>query len=435
MRMLAAGLLVVVALSPCAGARAESSPKAAADAKTAASVADPDAEWTRFRGPNGTGISRAKGIPSEWTEKDYNWNATLPGQGHSSPVVWGDKVFVTSATTDSAERIVMCLDAATGKTLWERRYPSHTHSKHFKNSFASATPALDRDRVYVAWSTPEQYTLLALGHDGREAWRVDLGPVVSQHSTGVSPIVFEDMVILSNDQDGPVKENPNTGISFLMAINASDGQVRWRTERNSEVVSYSTPCVYTSPETGLPELIFNSQAHGISSIDPYTGRLNWEIGALDKRAVSSPVIAAGLIFGTTGSGGGGNYVVAIHPGKQPTEAYRITQMAPYVPTLLAKDDLLFLWGDNGVVSCVDAASGKSHWRQRVGGNFSGSPIAIEDRLYCIAEDGTVVVLAAERDYRLIARNALSENSNSTPAVAGGRLYLRTVSHLISLGGK
>ncbi|HEY1784226.1 MAG TPA: PQQ-binding-like beta-propeller repeat protein [Pirellulales bacterium] len=433
MRMIAAGLLVVMALPLLA--QAETGSQSAASGPTAASTVPPGEEWTRFRGPNGTGISTAKGIPAEWTEKDYNWDATLPGKGHSSPVVWGDQVFVTSATVDNAERIVLCLDAATGKTVWERRYPSHAHAKHFKNSFATATPALDRDRVYVSWSTPEQYTVLALDHDGRDAWRVDLGPVVSQHSTGVSPIVFDDMVILSNDQDGPVKENANTGISFLMALNASDGQVRWRTERSSEVVSYSTPCVYQSPETGLPELIFNSQAHGISSIDPYTGRLNWEIGALDKRAVSSPVVAAGLIFGTTGSGGGGNYVVAIHPGKNPTVAYKITQMAPYVPTLLAKDELLFLWGDNGVVSCVDAATGKSHWRQRVGGNFSGSPIAIEDRLYCIAEDGTVVVLAAGPEYRLIARNALGENSNSTPAVAGGRLYLRTVSHLISLGGK
>jgi outer membrane protein assembly factor BamB len=428
MRMIAAGLLCVAMLPALAHA------ENAASAKTAAGVQNQDEEWTRFRGPNGTGISTAKGIPAEWTEQDYNWKATLPGQGHSSPVVWGDKVFVLSATADTAERIVLCLDTATGKTDWERRYPSHAHGKHFKNSFATATPALDRDRVYVSWSTPEQYTVLALSHDGREAWRVDLGPVVSQHSTGVSPIVFDDMVILSNDQDGPMKENPNTGISFLMALNASDGQVRWRTERNSEVVSYSTPCVYYPPE-GTPELIFNSQAHGISSIDPYTGRLNWEIGALDKRAVSSPVVAAGLIFGTTGSGGGGNYVVAIHPGKNPTVAYKITQMAPYVPTLLAKGELLFLWGDNGVVSCVDAATGKAHWRQRVGGNYLGSPIAIEDRLYCIAEDGTVVVLAAEPDYRLIARNPLGENSNSTPAVAGGRLYLRTVSHLISVGGK
>ncbi len=422
MRMIAAGLLIV-ALPLLVGA------------KTADTAPTEEQEWTRFRGPNGTGISMAKGIPSEWTEKDYNWDATLPGVGHSSPVVWGNKVFLISASTETAERIVSCLDTETGKTVWEKRYPSRVHPKHLRNSFASATPALDRDHVYVSWSTPEQYTVLALNHDGSHAWRVDLGPVVSQHSTGVSPIVFEDMVIMGNDQDGPLPDNPDSGTSFLMALNASDGQVRWRTERNNAVVSYSTPCVYRSPETGKPELIFNSQAHGISSIDPYTGQVNWEFGAFDKRAVSSPIIAAGLIFGTTGSGGGGNYVAAVRPGKKPELVYKITQMAPYVPTLLAKDDLLFLWGDNGVVSCVDAATGKVHWRQRVGGSFWGSPVAVEDRLYCISEDGTVVVLAAKAEYKLIARNPLGENSNSTPAVAGGRMYLRTFSHLISVGGK
>jgi outer membrane protein assembly factor BamB len=392
-------------------------------------------EWSRFRGPNGTGLSTAKGIPTEWTEKDYNWDTTLPGVGHSSPVVWDGQVFVTSAVGDSAERIVMGVDVESGKIAWERHYPSHVHARHKFNSFASSTPALDADRLYVTWSTPEHYTVLALGHDGRDAWQVDLGTVVSQHSTGVSPIVFEDMVIVANDQDGISRDSSEAGTSFLVALNASDGQVRWRTERTSAVVSYSTPCVYQSPEAGRPELIFNSQAHGISSIDPYTGQLNWEIGALDKRAVSSPVVAAGLIFGTTGSGGGGNYVVAIRPGKQAEVAYKITQMAPYVPTLVAKGDLLFLWGDNGVVSCVDAATGNVHWRQRVGGNFFGSPVIVDDRVYCIDRDGTVVVLAAAAEYKLLARNPLGENSNSTPAVAGGRMYLRTASHLISLGGR
>ena len=207
MRRIAAGLLIVVALPLWVAPKTETAGRTAASVPTAAE------EWTRFRGPNGTGLSAAKGIPSEWTEEDYNWNATLPGQGHSSPVVWGDKVFVLSASAESAERIVMCLDTATGKTVWERRYPSHVHDKHLKNSFASATPALDRDHVYCSWSTPEQYTLLALGHDGREAWRVDLGPVVSQHSTGVSPIVFEDMVILANDQDGPLQRESRTRAS------------------------------------------------------------------------------------------------------------------------------------------------------------------------------------------------------------------------------
>lgn len=393
-----------------------------------------EGEWTRFRGPNGTGLSDAQGIPTTWTNSDYNWVATLPGVGHSSPVIWGHRVFLLSSVEATAERMVICVDTETGKILWERHYPSSVHNKHLLNSFASATPAVDKDHVYCSWSSPEEYTVLALDHTGRDVWRVNLGPVVSQHSTAASPVVFDGMVILGNDQDGPIKENPNEGVSFLVALDCKDGHERWRTKRENAVVSYSTPCERKLPG-GKVELIFNSQAHGITAIDPYTGKVNWELGVIDKRAVSSPVMAAGLIFGSTGSGGGGNYVAAVKPGNPPELAYKITKMAPYVPTLLAKDNLLFMWGDAGVVSCADAATGDVIWRERCNGKYSGSPICVRDHIYCLADDGTVVVIKASREFELVARIPLGEEARSTPAVANGRLYLRTVSHLYSVGGK
>ena len=159
-------------------------------------------EWTRFRGPNGSGLSSATTIPTQWTESDYNWHVTLPGIGHSSPVIWGDKVFVTSADEETAERLVLCLSADDGRVLWKRNFPSSAHHKHLQNSFASSTPALDQNHVYVCWTTPEEYALVALTHDGDEAWHIGLGPFVSQHSGGTSPIVYRDMVVLGNDQDG-----------------------------------------------------------------------------------------------------------------------------------------------------------------------------------------------------------------------------------------
>jgi len=380
-------------------------------------------EWTRFRGPNGTGLAPSDKIPTEWTASDYAWKLELPGVGHSSPVLWGDKLFLTSADEESAERIVLCIDALAGKILWQKRYPSTAHPKHLRNSFASASPAVDAHHVYVAWTAPSEYTLLALDHQGKEAWRRDLGPFDSQHSGGTSPIVYEDLVILGNDQDG---------VSFLAAVNASDGQDRWRTERRSAVVAYSTPCVY-QPTGGKPELIFNSQAHGISAIDPVTGKTDWELEVFDKRSVSSPIVAGGLIFGSCGSGGGGGGVMAVKPGPEPKLAYKVTDAAPYVPTLIAKGPLLFLWSDKGIVSCLRAATGEAVWRERVGGNYSGSPIIAGEHLYCIADDGTVVVLDASENYRLVARNALGEDSRSTPAVVGDRMYLRTFSHLFCLG--
>jgi outer membrane protein assembly factor BamB len=387
-------------------------------------------EWTRFRGPNGTGISDAKGIPSSWTDKDNNWQVALPGIGHSSPVLWGERIFLTSAIDDTAERILLCVNAGDGRILWERRYGSTVHPKHLRNSFATPSPACDSERVYFVWSTPDEYTLVAMDHDGNEKWKHDLGPYTSMHSAGPSPIVYGDLLILGNDQDGE---------SSLLAFDRVTGTLRWQTPRKHEFVSYATPCVLT--REGLPdELIFLSGAHGVSGIDPRSGKTNWELDVFDKRTCASPVLAGGMIWGSCGSGGGGNYVASVQPGTpdgsiQPREVWKITDSAPYVPTMIGKGDLVFLWSDKGVVLCVKASTGQVLWKQRVGGNFSGSPVCVDDRLYCIAEDGEVVVVSASDQYELLARNPLGEDSRSTPAVAGGRMYLRTYSHLISLGGK
>ncbi len=407
-------------------------------------------EWARFRGPNGQGISEAKTIPVEWKNSDFNWKIELPLGGHSSPVLWGDKIFLTSADDGkTAERQVVCLNASDGSILWTRKYTSKLHRKHELNSFASATPAVDEERVYVTWSTPEEYTLLALDHAGNEVWRRGLGPFVSQHSCGTSPVVFEDLVILGNEQDAQDKVDlSQKGDSFLIALDRKTGSVRWKTPRRSDLVAYSTPCLY-QPKGSEPQLIFNSKAHGVTSIDPRTGKVNWEIGQignaplLTKRSVSSPVLAGDFITATCGEGAGGNYLVAVRPpdataARQPQRAYRVEQKegAPYVPTPVARGNLLFLWGDGGIVSCVDARSGKMQWGggKRVGGNFYGSPVCVNDKLYSVSAKGEVVVLAASAKYQLLARNDLGDICHSTPAVAGGRMYVRTYKHVFSVGG-
>jgi outer membrane protein assembly factor BamB len=394
-------------------------------------------EWTRFRGPNGTGISDATTIPTVWTEDDYRWKVSLPGIGHSAPVLWGEKLFLTSAMEDTGTRVVLCLNAADGNMLWERRFESKVHHKHELNSFASPTPAVDDERVYVAWSTPEEYTLLALDHEGNDAWRRPLGRFWGEHSCGTSPIVFDDLVVLGADQ-GLSKGNPPEAASFLVAVDRQDGKIRWKVDRRTEHVAYSTPCVY-APEGGRPQLIFNSGAHGISSIDPASGDTLWELDVFDKRSVSSPVISGGLIFGSTGSGGGGNYVAALRPpsgpGQKPKLEYQVKEAAPYVPSLVAFGPWVFLWSDAGVVSCLRTADKKEMWQERVGGTFYGSPVCVNGKLYCMNEQEEAVVLAASDKYELLGRNPLGEGSHSTPAVADGRMYLRTYSHLMAIGTK
>ncbi|HUQ71411.1 MAG TPA: PQQ-binding-like beta-propeller repeat protein [Planctomycetaceae bacterium] len=393
-------------------------------------------EWTRFRGPNGTGLSETAGIPITWTEADYRFKAKLPAGGHSSPVLWGDLVFLTGADdTGDARRLVYAVDANTGRVVWTKTFESTKHTRHKLNSFASGTAAVDESRVYVSWTTPEEYTVKAFTHDGREIWSRGLGPYVSQHSGGNSPVVFDDLLIVVNDQD-----LEGGGKSFVTALNRETGERVWKLDRTSDVVAYSTPCEHRTAD-GI-ELIFNSKAHGITGVNPYSGKVNWTVGELfDKRSVSSSVVAAGdLLIGSCGSGAGGNYLVAVHPGTaaKPDSgklAYKITRQMPYVPTPIAKGDLLFLWADNGIVSCVEAKSGDILWQNRVGGTFYGSPICVQNKLYAIDTTGTVVVLAADREFAELARNPLNDLCHSTPAVANGRLYLRTYEHLICLGPK
>jgi outer membrane protein assembly factor BamB len=395
-------------------------------------------EWTRFRGPNGTGESESKSIPAKWDDKDIQWKVQVPGIGHSSPVIWGDKVFLLSANKDDATRYCLCYSAKDGKQLWQIAFKSTPHQLHKFSSFGSSTPAVDAERVYFGWSTPEETTLLALDHDGKQVWKKNLGRWVSQHGFGTSPIVYQDLVILNNAQDD---EKPVTGeapgSSFMMAFDVKTGAERWRTPLIAKVCSYSVPMVRDLPG-GNAEIVCTNSGNGIFAIDPATGEMTWSVpDCLPLRTVSSPVAAGGLIFGSCGSGQmSANVVAAIRPGEKAELAYELkngnTMKAPYVPSMVKRDDMLFLFHDQGFASCIDAATGKIHWFERTQAPMMGSPIRIADKIYCIAEDGVCWVFAAEKQYKVLAQNPLGEGSRSTPAVANGKLFLRTYSHLICI---
>jgi outer membrane protein assembly factor BamB len=404
-----------------------------------------EGEWSRFRGPNGSGISEAAKVPVKWTEHDYNWKVKLPGIGHSSPVVWEERVFVTCGEPETAKRFILCLRSGDGRVQWQREYPSRTYAQHRDNCYATATPAVDAEGVVVTWTTPERVVLLALGLDGSEIWRRDFGPFVSESGSGSSPILYQDLVFLDNDQDdlsldpGYTKDPPEPpGTSFLIAVDRKTGRTRWQVERPTSFAGFGTPCVYQA-EDGRRELIFTSTARGMTGIDPQTGRVNWELNQeLRDRTINSPVVGSGLVFAGSGVSIRGVRCIAVRPGspeQTPAVAYEVTQAVPMVPTPLVKDGRLFLWTDDGIVTCLEVASGEVIWRERVGGSFYGSPVWVGGRLYCIAKNGDVVVLAATDRFELLSRVPLGEPSYATPAVAAGVMYLRTQSQLFSLGGK
>jgi len=390
-------------------------------------------EWTRFRGPHGSGECEAATVPVLWTTADYKWRVKLPGVGHSSPVVRGDRLFVTSALQEDGTRIIRCLDTADGHMIWKRDFPAVTFELNNSRAYDCSSPAVDENHVYMMWGTPEEYAVLALDQaKGEVVWRRDLGRFEGDHGFGASPVVVGELLIVANDQSGP---------SSLVALDCRTGETRWKVDRRTAKTAYSTPFLF-QPEGCTPQLIFSSTAHGLSSFDPATGKLNWEVADLfgEQRVVGSPVVCSGLIFTSAGSGGGGKHMVAIKPGDPARGtgaeiAYKLDGSLPYVPTSVAHGRLLFTFADSGVVTCLDAPTGEVLWRERIGGNYFGSPVRVGERIYCTARDGQMVVLAASGQFKLLGRISLEEPSNSTPAVADGVMYLRTYSHLMAIGGK
>ena len=389
-------------------------------------------EWTRFRGPNGTGVSDATTVPVTWTADDYNWVAELPGRGHSSPVILHDRLYVTCADEEASARHLLCLNTDDGSVVWKKDFAFQVHKKHKNNSFASSTPCVDEDHVYVVWYSKESSSLTAFDHDGNKSWEYDLGPYLHGQGGATSPIVYDDMVVLAHDQKEP---------SFLLAVDRKTGQERWKIPREGKRACYATPCVFR-PADRPEEIIFTHCYEGIVGVDPKTGRQNWHIdvfGRASQRALGSPVLTDDLVIATSGAVGGDRQLVAVRPTgsaekTEVTEAWRTIRQTPHVPTPLTFNNRLFLVSDQGIASCLNQQTGEAVWKQRIGGNFFGSPICVNGVIYCIDLDGNVAVFAASDDYKLFGKVALEEASKATPAVSGGVMYLRTESKIFSLGG-
>ncbi len=396
----------------------------------ALSAAEDADHWPRFRGPNGSGSSDLKGVPVTWTAEDYEWVVPLPGIGHSSPVVWDDALFLTTSTPDGA-RTLHRLNALTGQDVWTRTVHLGTHTLHQKNSYASGTPALDGERVYVLYADNQQHLVTAHTFAGEEVWTRDLGPFKSQHGCGTSPIVYKDLIVIANDQDGP---------GAVVAFNRRTGDEVWRMPRHSKVTSYATPFILDLAGRA-PQLICINDALGVTGVDPETGRQLWASGTLPQRAVGSPVYGNGVVVATCGQGGKGVQLVAVDPSGEGdvsgshvryTRLNTNTKSIPYVPTPIVHGGHAYMLLDTASICCMEMATGAEVWIQRLEGNFSASPVLIDGRLYCVNEGGDIFVLDAAPEFRFHGVSPLGDGSHATPAVANGRVYFRGFGRLASL---
>ena len=392
--------------------------------------------WPRFRGPNGAGGADFA-IPPAWEKSSFRWEVALDENGHGSPAVWGDLVFLNSAADKGKTRKVICIDARAGKVNWTRSYPSKTHKTHRFNSFASSTPALDAKKVYSVWGHSTELKVCAHSHAGKLLWEKDLGGVKGGHGFAVSPIVFEDLLIVPNDQE--------KGGGAHYALDCSTGEIRWKVPRASKRLTYSTPCIFTSPK-GKPELIFTNWWLGFTSLEPNTGRKLWELSVFGRphseRAISSPIVAGELVLGVCGFTTLDKHLVAIRPASasadgKAREVWRMEETMPHIPSPLLSGNRLYLWADNGVITCVRPQTGEQVWKARVEGvkdTFFGSPVRAGSTIFCVSAFGKVVAIADGDEFRQLGVTDLNQVCRSTPALANGDLYLRTAERLICIRG-
>jgi outer membrane protein assembly factor BamB len=386
----------------------------------------PGAEnWPRWRGPDGNAVSAGAPLPLHWDAREnVVWKTGLPGEGSSSPVVWGDRVFLTAAQQHGERRIVLCLDRAGGQVLWRRevedRDPERTSSL---TGHAAPTPATDGRRVVAFFGNAG---VVCYDRDGRPLWRRRLGEFDTELGLASSPVLDRGRVILVCDHDG---DRFTSFDSFLVALDLETGKDVWRTERRGLQRSWSTP-VLVPGAGGKPELVVSAQDE-LRGYDPESGRQLWRLPGLTGWVTPSPVFGHGLIFAVSGKDGP---TLAVRPGGtgEVRPAWRHARGGPYVCSPVLYGEHLYVNSEQGFLSCYAARTGERLYRERLGGKFTASPVAGDGKVYFTNEAGTTFVVAAGPRFALLARNVLGEECLASPAVAGGRLFLRTTKHLFCI---
>jgi outer membrane protein assembly factor BamB len=404
-----------------------------------------DDDWPRWRGPNNDGMARGE-APVQWTEKNIAWRTPIAGRGFSSPVLWGDKLFVTTAVplgdepAPSAEAgsgrrgpgggagagrehkfIVMCLDRKTGKSLWERTATTATpHEGHHARygSFASNSPITDGKHVYAFFGSRGLYTY---DLDGKLVWKKEFSPMRMklQFGEGVAPVVDGNSLYLKFDQEQG---------SHLLALDKNTGNQLWRVERD-EMSSWSEPLVVT--HGGRKQLIVSATSK-VRSYDPATGKVIWEAAGLGANVIPAPVAANGMVY--VMSGFRDPNLLAIRLGREGdligTDAivWKNDRGNSYTPAPVLHDGKLYLLTDSGMLSSLNAATGEPYYKQQrlpKAYSFKASPLGAAGKLYLATEDGDVVVVRMGEKYEVLATNSFpDETFIATPAIAGGSIYLR-----------
>jgi outer membrane protein assembly factor BamB len=385
--------------------------------------------WPGWRGPRSDGTCIEQDVPTNWDPAGALWKTELPGKGHASAIVWGDRVFTVTGMTETKERILLCIDRTSGKILWQQTVVQGPLEKINKeNSYASGTPATDGQRVYVTFRVGDDIVVAA--HElvsGKQLWLGRPGTHAGEWGFSNEPVLYKDKVIIDGDSKGE---------SFLIALGREDGRTLWRKNRTNKGISYSAP--FIRELAGRTQLI-QCGDRCVASFDPDTGQQLWTVDGPSQEFVSTPVYSekAGLVF--ISSSWPKCVLLAIRPDGRGnvTEthiAWQDTKGAPYVPSMIVAGDFLYSVNRGGVAFCYEAATGKVLWQQKLGRHHA-SPVLVGGRLFFINDNGQVNVIKPGSQFECVATYELGESCYASPAISDGRIYLRGFKHLFCIGSR
>ena len=417
-------------------------------------------DWPHWRGPSATGVAAQSPLPSTWsTTTNIAWQAPLQGAGVSSPIVFGNYVFVTSQIGDGRRQggnhptlaqgvdpktagestlarrsrgagvtfVVEAFDRASGKRAWthETAAEGELPPVHDKHNLASASPVTDGERVYAWFGTGQ---LVALDINGKPAWSKHLGKEYGAFDINwghaSSPVLFQDTIILLCY---------HTPRSYMLALDKHTGAVRWRVDKPAGVESYSSPIVVQGP--GGNELIVNSSA-GVESFDPVSGKSLWTYPEVNRFPIPVAMVDNGVLYLSRGYRSSPYMAIKLGGRGDITRthvAWRVATGGPYVSSLVHYQGVIYMSTDSGILSAVDARNGERLWQERVNGVFSASPIAGDGKIYFVSEAGETIVLKAGRTFEVVSRNQLDGHFVASPAAGGGKLFLRADDRVIAIG--
>lgn len=382
--------------------------------------------WPRWRGPSGQGLVKGSGYVDTWSDtENVLWKVAVPGRGHSSPIVWRDRIFITTADTAGEKRSILCLKRSDGSMIWEAVAPTAPAERlYHKNSYASGTPSTDGERVYAYFGNAG---LVAVDMNGKQVWHQSFGVTSLYHGPGGSPLLYKDRVIVFQDQKNG---------SFIAAFNKVTGEKLWHTPREQQV-GWGSPVAIRA---GTRDEIIVSSQFRVNSYDPATGKELWRASGNTFEVTPTPAVGHGLLFCPSGRAGP---TLAIRPGgsgdvtKTHIE-WQEVKGSPFIPSPLVYGEYLYLINDmTSIATCYEAKSGKVMWQGRLGEaqreSFSASPIGVDGKVFVTNDAGETFVLAAGPEFKLLHVNRFNERTLASPALVDGLWYFRTEKHLMAIG--